>query len=345
MTTVWIIGAGFSRPLGGPLLAGFFSTRVFDSACAWLAELGRPETEIQFHLVKNLYLYGAREDCWANVEEFLADVTSAASDHATENRLQRYLGRLEEIKLGQFSMQPATLKPSHVVGWSLQYVAAAVAHFVPDTLSTREDEVPETWAPYTAWFDALGADHAIVSFNYDRVIEVLAERRRSVCGRDVTLPPILHLHGMVPENREIVASIQTGAAIDGIALPGRLKKDAIVRRLQEPWSAAERLLRDADEIIVVGYSLPRTDTYTRQRIQRVLATRENGGLTIRTVMGRDNADIEHIRRALSMRVVTWHDEASYVEEYFTAVTAAGKLELPAIPGEISVVAPWIGTRD
>src|SRR5204862_426480 len=72
--TVWILGAGFSKSLGGPLLVDLFRQEYLQD----LAQVLTNDLANDLTWVQALYNYGRHEEhVWENAEDFLAYVDAA----------------------------------------------------------------------------------------------------------------------------------------------------------------------------------------------------------------------------------------------------------------------------
>jgi hypothetical protein len=141
----------------------------------------------------------------------------------------------------------------------------------------------EPWQPYIRWAKALmpGQD-SIITFNYDRVLEKLDaylgnEKRLQVVlpGEEVRTDrvPVLKLHGSVTWVKNDVGGVVVNErAVEQeqpvvIAAPGRSKAASLTSTLLKSlWKEAHYRLKHANEVAVVGYSLPKTDAEEKRKI-------------------------------------------------------------------------------
>src|SRR5258708_1971546 len=154
--TVWILGAGFSKPLGGPLLDDLLSEEMKDRVDATYpnndylpssrAHVGAPEARAA-EMVRHLYwLHGPSahsaqrgQHLWSDAEAFLDYIDAAAQ--AGAEAPARHLRRLAEDP--DFPLE--TLRHA-----SRRLVAAACCAFL------REPNLnEERWQPYLSWVERL----------------------------------------------------------------------------------------------------------------------------------------------------------------------------------------------
>ncbi len=136
---------------------------------------------------------------------------------------------------------------------SLQFVAAATSHYVDRV--EHMDKLPEAWEPYRLWADTLSGLDSIISFNYDRVVELLLKRANKA------LKP-MKLHGTVPIS--LYEDIRDKKDISTIATPGPGKMTRMRDSDSEAvWEKAKEALEDAQRLVVIGYSFPASDPVVR----------------------------------------------------------------------------------
>ena len=244
---VWLLGAGFSKPLGGPLFSELLSERTEQWARAWFSIRGLSPERFPDG-VANIYAHGQSEHLWENPEECLALIDEARLDRVAMAVIEAAFSRA----IGKVNIERLWASMTHFVG-------AATSHYV-DRVSTAKD-LPEAWQPYLLWANTLSELDSIISFNYDRVVEHLLTRT----GKR---PAILaKLHGTVDEAKTLCGDIDSGVALSTIATPGPTKTRSMRNSLLEQhWSQAERALAQAHRLVVVGYSFPATDTFVRSFI-------------------------------------------------------------------------------
>src|SRR4051794_22739033 len=79
--TVWILGAGFSKSLGGPLLVDLFRQQPYEDLVHILGE----KRAAQVSWTQALYNFGVKR-LWDDAEEFLAYVEAAAGNPANPTK-------------------------------------------------------------------------------------------------------------------------------------------------------------------------------------------------------------------------------------------------------------------
>lgn len=332
--TVWILGAGFSRSLGGPLLPDLLSsaTNNFVSSLYHKNKFigGPPEEPDDVYrraalAVRRLYdKYGDTADpgirLWENAEEFLDQLDAAAENESAASRIFRPM--TSELNNAPWisGVETPDLRDA-----ARRLVAAACCAFLHGA-NTNE----ERWQPYQAWAADLTSSDTVVTFNYDRVLETLG-------GFDVVVPAppevltsqvvplvpplgakpkVFKLHGSVDWRRELekpvrylLASPEYALECDGvnigIATPGPTKRLA-TQELSRLWTDACEHIQRAEVIVFVGYRFPRTDAEARGTLLKAIRENKSPHLELHIVLGPDRRipDVVRLQQLLRYRMAS-----------------------------------------
>jgi hypothetical protein len=289
---VWILGAGFSRALGGPLISDLLALR--DDA---LLKALYPHADAELIRKAQIFFrHGKLQGYWEHAEQFLDIVELASLEEPTDKAshahtlLQtmikgiHYPEQVESFNGQRIMHQPG---PTHVFP-SLKSLAtscrkALVAECSVFLRSSQPDS--ERWAPYVTWAEQLSNKDAIVTFNYDLVPEILAKHTgklrvmnpmtikdelSTVDSRNVA--PALKLHGSVcwsdhdtgftmDNDPERALSLDDDHVVLGI--PGPRKRTMCAGKLKRLWKTARYAVKNARRIIFIGFRFPPTDTDAR----------------------------------------------------------------------------------
>lgn len=314
MNVVWILGAGFSKPLGGPLLTDLFSQRLTNELLAHFRAVA-PEVARDLEVADNVYRgRGNRESVklrglpWGNPEQFLEllDIGCCA-DARSETRA------IVARKIAAATSQTEAKAEGNLTRYSAvtrRYFAAAASLFLEG-----QSLASERWSPYRAWAKQLRPNDTVLTFNYDEVPERLADETsmlRVVLPHEAALAAegtdtggralILKLHGSViwsrpragPGDANVVEVFDSwmdalrAPADPLIATPGP-GKVGVGRGLLAPlWDLACKRIRAADVIVFVGYRFPETDNEAKQRLLDAIRSRDSDRpLTAHLVLGAD----------------------------------------------------------
>jgi hypothetical protein len=311
--TVWVLGAGFSKSLGGPLLPDLFSKTSYD-----LAKLRFPESKfpklhaMPVRVAHWLYHYGRKfadghtlesdrsvgDSLWGHAEEFLDRLDAAAlagSDGPNWKHLQEPLTRAP----GRLKEDTDAHNLVTVAAAARRLLAAECSGFL---LHSNMDE--ERWQPYVRWARQLSAEDVVISFNYDRVLETLMQDPKIPLM--VLMPngekregtaPLLKLHGSVDWSRKPNAD-ETAAVYEpdqplfalgchdsqiSIASPGPSKL-ARARELRPLWIEAKKALEVAESVVFVGYRFPPSDSEARSKLLEAVGS-NSSYKAVHTVLG------------------------------------------------------------
>lgn len=294
---VWILGAGFSKPLGGPLLRDLLTTSGRHNVRAAFPALANtidgPRKDV--HRVYDRFKYTDEhhpgERLWRDAEEFLDYLDTAALGGPARDRLLQF-AELKDYK-------PDPVKA--LADGARSMVAAECAAFL-----VGADPGTERWRSHVHWFESLGPNDTIITFNYDLVLERLD---RVAPGRiEVALPGrrlsgrcarVLKLHGSIDWKRTPRApgkvefdTAQEGDSFPLVANPDELavatpgpSKSTRSGELEPLWTAAETAIKQATAVVFVGYRFPPTDAIARLRLLRALAANDRTYLAVHTVLG------------------------------------------------------------
>lgn len=324
---VWILGAGFSKPLGGPLLVDMFTAASAGNLAARYPVSAYPRlNDPAVRLVRWLYQYGLHgadertppltenrtgERLWENAEEFLEFVDLAISPTGSA-RLRRLDGLIGLCCSNTATSRSAYGDNKHVAATARRLLAAECSAF----LSDPRDPHSERWIPYERWWSRVEADHTIISFNYDLVIEHLALKTPSkmvvvrpgrIGERSPGMLPLIKLHGSVDWRRidgpGNSATYETGQPDDfamkcedselSIASPGWTKQQLIKEHFLSLWQLAHDALVAAEVVVFVGYRFPPTDSEALSRLLAALGQNARNGpphLALHTVLGPKKSD-------------------------------------------------------
>lgn len=108
---------------------------------------------------------------WEHAEEFIERLDVARNDSAERRCLEGLCARIAGLEKWYTG---ATGEPKAEDVWE-----CAVTMLVGECCAFTEEVRPKTrerWAPYLQWVKVLKPEEIVITFNYDRVPELLAER-------------------------------------------------------------------------------------------------------------------------------------------------------------------------
>ena len=278
---------------------------------------------------------------WRDAEQFLEVLDNACSDPAQAAVLDEVFAtiRMSAFRCdlpfpALFSDSAPNPVPRDLLAFAKRVVAASCSTFL-EGVTRKSARTKERWLPYQQWLGSLRETDTILSFNYDRVIELLSptvgavrangEESRwgvQVMGVDeatledefearaARLPALYKLHGSVDWSLEdrggqerVVRNEWAPALLNGrsklaIATPGDSKMQMAGGHFKRLWDGAADALRVADEIHIIGFRFPPSDAFPRDRILAPVLENEQDALNIHVVLGPDRGP--DLRRVLAL---------------------------------------------
>lgn len=301
MKVVWILGAGFSKSLGGPLIQDLFSAGLHQEIEAWgraggpvgkvlspIDELGRrlywthkiPDKDEPNEKIPVKPFGPDNFRLWRNVEEFIGRLDADAQSQHHQTTITAH-----EIATNNAPYSQATVIT--VAEAARRRLAAECSAFV-----WRSPAPTEIWAPYERWVrEVVKEGDTIITFNYDVVVEHAAKvANKSLCvavpsTAPSTQPTLYKLHGSTnwsiglsnPNVIQIEADDFFALNADPgnwvLATPGPSKRFN-TGNLSALWTSAEDAIRSrSDAIVFLGYHFPLTDSDARLKLFSALAER------------------------------------------------------------------------
>lgn len=325
---VWVLGAGFSRPLGGPTLQSLLtSSSLSELRSLYEAKAGQLNDPI-YDAVTNAYLYGHQsklgrpsgwpygegDSLWGDAEEFLE-----CCDRALEQGMGPAAARLDRVlemtgSRPRFGRDVAETKWDQLADAARRLLALECAAFLEDA-----DLGSERWMPYCRWLsDLVGENDSIVTFNYDRVLELAHDHvfagHSPKCDFGPNFagsgrPPVrvLKLHGSVDwyldtQRNRVVAAVPSEPPYMGIELkpliaaPGPSKMKLCRAALASQWRLATEAISTATAIAFVGYRFPPTDSHSLASILEAIGENGQETLVVHVVLGSSRDDAQRLRR-------------------------------------------------
>ncbi len=346
--TVWVLGSGFSQPLGGPPLDRLLTRTAFADFAARYPNVYEPN-RWPMDAVEYLYHYGTRfaqgpgprqkatgEALWAHAEEFLDRLDAAVADEAGVLARQLVMIANSRPEAGPRTTSGLSKARRFASVDALRAAARRVVAAQCSTFALESDINSERWHPFKDWVGALGPFDSVITFNYDPVLELLNEDHKLQFmlpgGRDLDQgrAPVYKLHGSVnwkrdadkiEEQKEFDFGAKCPPGELAIATPGATKYLHVSTLFRKLWWKAESALSDANAVVFIGYRFPPSDAHSRERLLRALWKNTSKNLHVYIVLG-PNVHHEDVVRLHEM--LRWSIQSS-------AVAPAPMLDIRALP--------------
>lgn len=270
---VYVLGAGFSAPLGLPVMANFL-----EKAKDLYYEADTPpdhfkdvlDTLSQVHVANSYYATDV-----FNIEEILSILDM--QDQVTGGSRSRSFTQFIKQVIGHYTPQlldsPAPQRWSELLFWARPwedyavFISAALGYRFTRT-NTFNSTTPDR-AHYSADLETdRHTSYSFITLNYDLVLELIADhlRDRFTAGPRFSRRvgeagvPLAKLHGSI-DSEDII--------------PPTWGKTLAARAIHAQWQRAYQLLREANDIRIIGYSLPDTDAYVRYLLRAAVIETPN----------------------------------------------------------------------
>ena len=320
---VWVLGSGFSVPLGGPTLNDLLSQKLKNA----IQFIFPKDTNFTLYhrnyldLSYELYKKGISIldfQAWNNAEDFLDYLDTASS---SDKNIARSMisSVMKEVKPGfnDFSGLATTTR---------RIIAAECSAFLQNKSTDLEE-----WQPYIQWAKLLSSKNTVLTFNYDLVLEMLAlldgipninlssfygTQNNKLYSKESLITIAIKLHGSVNWKIERsttklseekftikiskdLESLNCDADKILIATPGPTKHEMVSDIFLPLWDKAAESLRNAEAVVFMGYRFPPSDANARDKLLGALMQNESDDLRIFTVLGPDdNADNRRLEALL-----------------------------------------------
>jgi hypothetical protein len=323
---VWVLGSGFSKPLGGPLLTELFTPGSFKSLERRVPDNPTATLACEIYNYGRGYFRGSLfrtaqnprgEVLWDDAEQYI-DLLDSASETA------RLI--VDRATYAISNSHGTTLRKTdidRIYHAARQILAAECGAFAWDASVDQE-----RWSAHVGWAKLLNGRHTIVTFNYDTALEKIASHIEKepgfVGGPAVMLPGrspaepgfkgralTLKLHGSVnwkDEEGKVLRAENDDFAMQAspkqlvLCTPGPSKQDDATRLLGDLWQQAELMLKGADAIVFVGYRFPPSDAVARRFLLSAIEARAKSDqlrpLAMHVVLGPNSQDAARLAELL-----------------------------------------------
>ena len=279
---VYFLGAGFSAPLGLPVMDNFLDKAkdMHSSDSAKYAHFQSIFRTINSLHVMKTYYYGDL----LNIEEILSilEMQNLLSGHVGTKEFQRFLKDVIDF---------CTPEPDQVTGEKINE-----SHYDEGILGGRR------WLPYGAFVASLlglkiiyrngergpgvqcvhttnrSASYSVITLNYDTILETALDLCTRYGDQGVKgISPQFHL-GEADESQAVCATLPI-AKLHGTMAPLTIVPPTWNKGSSEQvlpaWRLALRLLKEANYIRVLGYSLHESDSYVRYLLKSAVLDSEH----------------------------------------------------------------------
>lgn len=264
---VYVLGAGFSAPLGLPVVSNFLEkardqyAREQDKFVHFKSVFNRIN---QLARVRSAY-----HSPLHNIEEVLSlvEMQDALQGKRSTKPLQRFICDVIEYYTPKAPISKATSLSTwhsfaHGIGSDYDpYLKFVACLFGLEVQGRRGDIRSPDGPPLSSGIRAVpDVEYSVITLNYDLVLEVCAEAISAWVGRKVQFAKGGTWDGQ-PLESVVLSKLHGDVATRSIVPPTWSKGQQ--RSVMSEWRRAFSALREATQIRVVGYSLAESDNYVR----------------------------------------------------------------------------------
>jgi hypothetical protein len=286
---VYILGAGFSAPLGIPVMSNFRmkAKDLLDQQPQRYAHFNQVfETIRDLNACKNYY-----DSDLFNIEEILSILEMQEGIRPREEKrsfvrflsdvVHAYTPPIEQTG-GHGNWYDEMLPPApwrNYAGFVASLLGLKFSVSVP--LSAMLAEVAISRAP-------AATRYGIISLNYDEVLERACGSYRALRNREPVFRFETDFTKPTSADHEVLLAKLHGTIHSGDIIPPTWNK-SLHPNLLGAWQAAQRMLARANHIRFLGYSLPASDAYIKYLLKA--GSIESGNLKQIDVICRDNGRV------------------------------------------------------
>lgn len=277
---VYVLGAGASHDAGGPLVKDFFSRETERSKTVHTNYF---DGDSKFSALESIYADWSSRTKNPNIESFFKRV-----------EFQTLIGKPFENPLTGERTRPEVF---------YQYLVWYIAAYVRNSIAYQR-QAPKCYRDFAASLKTRGKKQSILTFNYDLVFEkAIIDELGGIdyrLGRLRQHPdycrgiPLLKLHGSLNwqwcpkcdniyifdepvghRYNRVSCTSRCGGLRERLVVPPNPNKQAYLETIYGLWSKADRLLSEADRVVIIGYSVPEIDISAQELLKNAAIAAED----------------------------------------------------------------------
>ncbi len=257
---VYFLGAGFSAPVGIPVMRNF----LIKSKDMFAQDPHRYRTFAKvFDLIREMNVAKSYyETDLFNIEEILSILEMR--DQLGGKRAKRFIKYIAEVIRHFTPPAPVADTSKYPANWHARLLADAAVwepyfYFILNLFNLRLER-PAGQSTFQVEAERIVARYSVITLNYDLILETVSQFlvssfRGAGKFRFAALPE------KGTNTHVALAKLHGSVDTDQIIPPTWNKR--INKAMTEVWSGAHEILREANQIRIIGYSLPVADAYIK----------------------------------------------------------------------------------
>jgi hypothetical protein len=266
---VYLLGAGFSAPLGLPVISNFYwkAKDLYDREPKQFGHFARSfEVMESFHRVK-MFMNAELE----NIEEILSilEMKDLLSSDPNRETFSQFIADVIKAYTPSLSSAPMADPRPHdfAAFFGSNSVLSSYCIFVSQLFGVRAAQ----W-DNGRWSFLRGEppiDYSVVSLNYDSVLEGACAYMSENYSASAPMTFYKPMASVIPPTGSVMLSKVHGSVDTEIVPPTWNKR--IHEHILPAWRAAFEAVSKANELRFIGYSLPETDSYFRYFLKAAIS--------------------------------------------------------------------------
>jgi hypothetical protein len=268
---VYVLGAGFSAPLGLPVMANFLE-RAKDQFAEKPTEF--PHFEKVFETIDRLSVsknyYNA--DLF-NIEEILSilEMDDQLEGNSRRDEFVTFIRDVIKYRTPPLQSLPTDKPLIQLLGqgsWTMY--GAFTAAVLNCSFNMTRSGSSYHWT--RAGRAQSGITYSIVTLNYDLIPETSASQMQKMSGIPIGFTID---HSVLGDGYRAVLAKLHGSVDGGNLIPPTWSKHLTDKTINAHWKAAHKALREATQIRILGYSLPIADSYVKYLFKSAIIGTKN----------------------------------------------------------------------
>jgi hypothetical protein len=282
---VYLLGAGFSAPLGLPVMSNFYfksQNMYFEDPAKYAYFASIFDTIRKISVGKNYF-----ETNVSNIEDVLSILEMG--DYLNGNEIQQQFKDYIIDVIERYTPPIKDHFKTQRVDWDVQLVGnerlwVPYVMFSCALLGVRFYPInnPQIHSASDAGL-SLDAhpdvEYSVITLNYDRVLELVPERINRLFARpfkiSYALPDKETAVNIANTNHRLTPLAKLHGSTDTREIVPPTWSKGVVKTVASAWKMAHRVLSEATQIRIVGYSLPTADAYVKYLLKSAVIESDN----------------------------------------------------------------------
>jgi len=272
---VYILGAGFSAPLNIPVMDNFLMKAkdiYFENPSKY------SHFKKIFEIIKDMSFSKNYYNCdLSNIEEILSilEMQERFGDKTLKKFFIIFIADVIKHFTPSIEIKPPAISNHFLVELFSGSNEYAYASFIGNLFNLN---INSTYYKSGRWDfiilkdDKLNCDYSIINLNYDMVLEIFCDLYNKLSkGKSISFTNSISSK----ENNNMIYLAKLHGSIEHENIVPPTWNKTIDQNIEKDWKLAFYLLKNANHIRILGYSLPETDTYIKYLLKASVVSAEH----------------------------------------------------------------------